>query len=75
MPLQTLGGHTYCHTPLTLAEVRLSAPSYPSRHSDRRGNSAQWPNQGRLSAVSLDALVNSSRAPDGDPTLTDRVSL
>ena len=45
------------------------------RHSDRRGNSAQCPNQGRLSAVSLDALVNSSRAPDDDPTLIDRISL
>jgi NAD(P)-dependent dehydrogenase (short-subunit alcohol dehydrogenase family) len=31
--------------------------------------------KGRLSAVSLDALVNSSRAPDDDPTLTDRISL
>jgi hypothetical protein len=29
----------------------------------------------RLSAVSLNALVNSSRAPADDPTLTDRISL
>jgi hypothetical protein len=29
----------------------------------------------RPSAVSLNALVNSSRAPADDPTLTDRISL
>jgi hypothetical protein len=32
------------------------------RRSDRRGNSAQCPNQGFLSATSLDAQVNRPRA-------------
>jgi hypothetical protein len=76
MPLQTIGGHTYCHTPLHARRGASFGPFVAElRHSDRRGNSAQHPNQGRLSAVSLNALVNSSRAPDDDPTLTDRISL
>jgi hypothetical protein len=76
MPLQTIGGHTYCHTPLHARRGASFGPFVAElRHSDRRGNSAQHPNQGRLSAVSLNGLVNSSRAPDDDPTLTDRISL
>ena len=67
--------HTYCHTPLHARRGASFGPFVPEPSFGSSGNSAQCPNQGRLSAVSLDALVNSSRAPDGDPTLTDRVSL